>query len=165
MFIAHLPASYIITRILQDKFNNHKYLWIGLMGSVVPDLDLLYFYLVSKRKVAHHEYWSHFPSFWLAIAMLTFSLIKIFKKNYWQFPVILFFVGIFSHLVLDSIAAPIHWLAPFSGQDFQLINVPAVYNWWVLNFVLHWTFLLELLICFAAGYLFFNELTRSKNGV
>lgn len=164
MFIAHIPAGYLTTLALQKKFKNHRYLWIGLIGSVFPDLDLIYFYLISKRQVAHHEYWSHIPSFWLSIAVLTFLIIKITKKNQWKFPAILFFVGIFSHMILDSIAAPIHWLFPFFDRDFQLIDVPAVYNWWVLNFILHWSFLLEIVICGLAVTVLFHKL-KNRNKI
>ena len=158
MFIAHLPAGYLLSKAIQKKFNNSKYLWLGLLGSVFPDLDLFYFYLINKRQTAHHEYWSHIPFLWLLIGALTFLAIKISKKDNWNLPAILFFVGIFSHMVLDSIAAPIHWLYPFYTQDFQLIDVPSVYSWWVLNFILHWSFLLEIAICALAGFVFIKEL-------
>jgi inner membrane protein len=55
------------------------------------------------------------------------------------------------HMVLDSIAAEILWLKPFSDFEVNLVEVPARYDWWVWSFVLHWTFLLELAIVLAAG--------------
>ena len=163
MFIAHLPAGYLITRALQNKFNNHKYLWAGLLGSVFPDLDLFYFYLISKRQISHHDYWSHIPFLWLCFMLLTFLVIKILKKDNWQFPILLFFVGIFSHMILDSIAAPIHWFYPFSQKAFQLVEVPSVYDWWVWNFILHWSFVLEIGICLCAGFVLIQEFKKSNS--
>jgi inner membrane protein len=39
------------------------------------------------------------------------------------------------------------WLYPFHTQSFVLVDVPARHGWWVWNFVIHWTFGLEALIC------------------
>jgi inner membrane protein len=49
-------------------------------------------------------------------------------------------------MLLDSIVGDIWWFAPFVDKSFALFTVPALYHPWWLNFVLHWTFLLELLI-------------------
>jgi inner membrane protein len=48
------------------------------------------------------------------------------------------------HLCLDSIVGDIWWLAPFVDRPFSLFTVPALYQPWWLNFLLHWSFGLEL---------------------
>jgi inner membrane protein len=64
-------------------------------------------------------------------------------------------LGIFSaggllHMVLDSVVGDIWWFAPFIDRPFALFTVPALYTPWWLNFLLHWSFALELAICVGA---------------
>ena len=54
------------------------------------------------------------------------------------------------HLLMDSIAADIRWLYPFSDLRVNLVHVPAPYKPWYLNFLFHWTFVAELLIVLLA---------------
>ena len=59
MLIAHIPAGYLITRAVIKKLPldvgiELKYLWV-LGGAIVPDLDLLYFYLFDSSG-HHHKY-------------------------------------------------------------------------------------------------------------
>ena len=60
------------------------------------------------------------------------------------------FGAIMLHLCLDSIAAPIFWLMPFMEGRIELVAVPANYSHWIISFLLHWTFALELTIWLAA---------------
>ena len=59
---------------------------------------------------------------------------------------LVFFAAIFTHLVLDSIGGGIMWLAPLDGRLLSLTVVPATQDHWILSFLVHWTFLLELAI-------------------
>ena len=65
------------------------------------------------------------------------------------------------HLMLDTIAGGIAWFYPFSPRPFVLVDVPAIHGWWVWNFVLHWTFALEVLVWLWAGVVF----VRSRRAV
>jgi len=146
MFIAHLPAGYLLTRFLQRKLKTPKYLWVGLLASVLPDFDLLYFYLVDHRQTLHHEYWIHLPVHWLSISLLAVVLL-LFTKNRKYFLISTIFLGnIFLHLLLDTFVAGILWLYPFSRASFHLATVPARYPFWVENFAFHWTFMVEIII-------------------
>jgi inner membrane protein len=151
MFIAHIPAGYILTKKLQKYFKSTKYLALGLVASVLPDLDLLYFYLVDNRQNLHHGYWVHIPFYWLIIAAFTFSGAYLFGKKKYLIPAVIFFACIFLHMVLDSFVAGVQWLFPITEKSFYLFTVPAVYDWWVWNFFFHWTFLLEVAILVWAG--------------
>jgi inner membrane protein len=76
MFIAHLPAGYVLTRRLIDRAPagdalSRRLLALGLWASVLPNLDLLYFYLIDNRQTLHHLYWPHVPVSWLAPAALS----------------------------------------------------------------------------------------------
>ncbi|WP_234895761.1 metal-dependent hydrolase [Sinorhizobium medicae] len=67
------------------------------------------------------------------------------------------FANVLLHLFLDSIAADIRWLYPFSDIRFNLVEIPARYQPWYLNFILHWTFAAEMAICVAAVWAWGSE--------
>lgn len=57
MFVAHLPAGYILSKFWKNKTAQY----FLLIGSILPDLDLLYFYTIGQRAVVHHAYPTHSP--------------------------------------------------------------------------------------------------------
>ena len=65
----------------------------------------------------------------------------------------MFFAAIALHLVLDSIAGGILWLYPFDDRLWQVVEVPAAYGHWIISFMLHWTFVLEVAVWVAAIWL------------
>jgi len=146
MIIAHAPAGIILSTWLQRKFEksnpSYRQLLIGTLGAVAPDFDMIYFYLLDQRQHHHHTYWTHYPVFWLVLAVLSYAWLGNRNKLvYWCF-----FVNIYLHLLLDSIVGDIWWLAPWLDKPFSLFTVPAVYQPWWLNFILHWSFGLELFL-------------------
>lgn len=157
MFISHLPAGYILTKALQKKFKTNRFLLIGLVSSVLPDMDLFYFYFVDSRQNLHHSYWIHIPFYWLMIAAATFLILWLLKKKEYLAAAAIFFSNIFLHFVLDTIVGKIEWLFPFTDKAYYLFDVPAMYNFWVYNFIFHWTFLFELGILIWAGYIFYKN--------
>ena len=160
MFIAHIPAGYILTRIMPPKTKSAA-LWVtGLFFAVAPDLDLFYFYLFSSRKVPHHAYVSHWPLVWVALALAVFIVSLLLHKRSWRPFIAVGLATVLLHLVLDSIAAEIYWLAPFSNKYINLVEVPAAYSWWVYSFIFHWTFALELFICIVAAVIFVFSLKK-----
>lgn len=148
MFIAHLPAGYLLGETLSRGRPARRGLIVtALMASILPDLDLVWFYLVNGRQNPHHDFVFHWPLFWVAIA-LSLWLIAVGTGRRRAVPFI--GVGLASlllHMALDSLAAEIAWLMPLSDARINLVTVPGGRDWWVWNFVLHWTFLLELAIC------------------
>jgi len=153
MFIAHLPASYLLTCPWR-KYLNTQAIGACIIGGVFPDFDMFYFYLVDQRATHHHLYWTHLPIFWLFLALAAIDVVLATKREKWKLPLFFFFVGVVLHMCLDSIAGPIYWLYPFSSTPIHLVHVPVVHDWWVWNFVLHWSFMLEIGICTLwLGYL------------
>jgi len=150
MFIAHLPAGYLFIKSIQRTFRKCKYAWLGLIGSVLPDIDLLYFYFIDNRQTHHHEYWTHLPMFWAFIAVFVLTWASWSKHKEALFTSTIFFLTIFLHLLLDTYAGAIQWLYPFYNNSLTLIDVPAVYEFWVWNFVFHWSFLSEVAIILSA---------------
>ena len=162
MFIGHLPAGYILTETVQEKFKTSRYLLIGLIASVLPDIDVPYFYFVDHQQNLHHGYWIHIPFYWLIIASITFFVIWALKKKAYMVAAIIFFSNIFLHLFLDTIVGKIEWLYPFSDKSFAFFEVPAVYDWWVYNFVFHWTFLFEMVVIIWAIFILIRRRNKQK---
>lgn len=164
MFIAHLPAGYILSKLAIQRDSVYKTSLIGvaLVCSVLPDADLAYFYLVDQRRHAHHDYVTHTPVFWLAIASLLTLGLVIFRKREWLIFVLIGLLSMLLHLAMDSVAADIRWLFPFSDRGFNLVQVPALHQPWYLNFVFHWTSLIELAICALAMVLFARDRMQER---
>lgn len=149
MFIAHLPLGYITAQFAISRYQvqpnlQKKLLFVTLLASVLPDFDLFYFYLVDSSK-HHHLYFPHIPIFWLVLFAIV-GLWLYIRKSVSMIFFALFAINISLHIMLDSLVGDIWWLYPWVDQPYALFTVPAVYQTWWLNFVVHWTFAVELLI-------------------
>jgi len=153
MMIAHLPAGYILGRATRTK---GAMLGCVLLASVLPDIDMLWFHLVDGRSVPHHHYWTHAPGFWLIVAAITLPAVAMLKRH-WLPVAMLCFGAILFHLVLDTLVGSIMWQWPFSRDFFQLATVSATHSHWILSFMFHWSFLIELLICASAIILYLRK--------
>ncbi|MEH6565278.1 MAG: metal-dependent hydrolase [Halopseudomonas sp.] len=151
MFIGHLPAGYVVARLLLPRFAStgvtaRYFMLAGMLGAIAPDLDMFYFYLVDNRQHHHHTYWPHYPVIWfslLSAASLWFSLARVRAGAALA---LIFAVNGCLHMLLDSIVGDVWWFAPWIDQPFVLFTVQAVYTPWWLNFFLHWSFALELAV-------------------
>jgi inner membrane protein len=164
VFIAHLPAGYLATRLILDRHPvpeplRRRLLVLGMAAGVLPDLDLLWFYFVSDRRQVHHAYLPHLPLAWIAlfaVAALVLWMLRA-SRTAWL-AMLAFSANILLHQVLDTTAGGIRWLWPFSEAEFAMSHVEARYEPWCLNFVLHWTFALEIAI--LAGALLYARRRR-----
>ena len=156
MIIAHLPAGYLLTKILSAKFPaaRARSLWCcALAASVLPDIDIIWFHLAGGLR-NHRYYPTHWPLTWLALALVAMVLLLIIKKRELLIYPLAALANVMLHLLLDILAGPVLYVAPLSWEKIQLIRVPAVYDWWVWNFIRHWTFQLELMIWVTAILIF-----------
>ena len=145
MLIAHLPSGYLLARA------SGWGMAACLAGAVLPDLDMIRFWAEGAR-VHHHAYFTHLPGFWapITLAALTFRA----RLPVWVLPLL---AGVWLHLCLDTVAGDVMWLWPLSDHMVHLAEVPATYDSWVISFVLHWTFLVELGITALAAGLFLRH--------
>lgn len=158
MLIAHLPAGYILGTFARNRWPGRSGIMAAsMLGSVVPDLDMVYFHFVDGGRTHHHAYITHWPLFWAGVGLVALSVAKWRDPRYLA-PVGAFFAAAMIHMILDSVASPIMWLMPFDRRALELVTVPAMYRNWVMSFMLHWTFALELLICAWALALGFRRL-------
>lgn len=149
MITAHLPSGYILGRTVPVA---PLVLPAAVLGGVFPDFDMIWFYLIDDRAIHHHRYWVHIPTFWVPIALLSLPLVTILARRFLPAACV-FFAAIFLHICLDTLVGGILWQWPWSNELISLTDVPARWDNWVLNFILHWTFGFELLIWTLALWL------------
>jgi hypothetical protein len=168
MFTAHAPSGYIAASVLLKKFVARKIssaqcIIVGMIGAIFPDIDLVYFYVFDHRQHPHHSYFTHWPSVWLCMLLVSGVWLRFSKTSHAAALAFLFSIGGMLHMLLDSIVGHIMWLAPFSDRYFSLFTISARYQPWWLNFILHWSFALELLIWFWAIYVYRHRPAQSDN--
>lgn len=151
MFVAHIPAGYLTGRYLHSCFAASGvtvtcFVLAAVIGAIVPDLDLFYFFLIDHRRTPHHLYWPHFPLVWVLLLAASAVWLAAARRKAVAALAVVFCIGGFGHLLLDTIVADIHWGAPFVHGAFSLFTVPALYKPWWLNFILHWSFAFELVL-------------------
>lgn len=151
MLIAHLPAGYLTARA--GGASRGPLLWAALIGSVFPDFDMIWFLFVDQGSIHHHKYWVHAPGFWLILA----AVILPFLSRPARRAGFMFLAAVMVHIALDTNAGGIMWLWPFSDHLYTFVTVPATQSNWVLSFMLHWTFLLELAVITLAAILLFTR--------
>lgn len=149
MFIAHLPAGYLVSRGLRDPLAQTAL----LVGSVAPDFDILRFYFLDNQSIHHHEYITHRPILWLGMG----ALALLFMRFRAGMIVVWFCLGALLHMLLDTTLGEINWGWPWGDLGGPLVVVPATQSHWILSFVLHWTFLPEIVICIAALYVYLKR--------
>ena len=66
MILAHLPSSYLLGRAGGGP---RAVMIAALIGSVAPDFDMLWFWLVDGGQTHHHRFWPHIPLVWIGIAV------------------------------------------------------------------------------------------------
>jgi len=151
MLLAHLPAGYVLARRLAPRLGREprrarRLAALCLVASVLPDIDLFYFYLIDGRQTLHHDYWTHIPAFWLLATGTAVALFRIARAPVPWAAVAALLAGVFLHLSLDTVTGGIAWLYPYRVERFVLVDVSPRFDWWVWNFVLHWSFALEIAI-------------------
>ncbi len=168
MFVAHLPAGYLLSKYFESKSKRKKISWrlfltFGLIGSILPDLDLLYFYLIDGHQHQHHSYWTHIPIYWVFLYTFFASVFILKKNKHMLFITTFIFIDVMLHIILDTVAGGIMWSYPINTQYFSFFSVLPQYNWWVLNFIFHWTFLFEVVIIIFAFIIFKASEIKTSN--
>lgn len=161
MFIGHLPSGYVANHLLQrscwrgpDSADRLLTTCVMLAGSLAPDLDMFYFYLVDGGRTHHHLFWPHLPLAWLLIGGVIALAGLLLKSRRLLLADAALMIAVFLHLACDTIAGGIAWWHPWSHRLVTWFHVPATHKPWWLNFFLHWTFLFEVLVIVWAGIIF-----------
>ena len=131
-------------------------IWACILGAIFPDFDLIWFYFVDDRAFHHHRYWVHAPGFWLMILAVITPLALRLRAPFRQ-AAFWFMAAWFMHICLDTVVGDIMWLWPYSDQLYRLATVEATHSHFILSFMAHWSFTLEVVIWLLAGWLFFTR--------
>ena len=147
MLIAHAPTGMLMAAVLiklkPQAVSWQRWYLMGAVMGVLPDLDMLWFYLVDHRQYHHHVYVPHWPIVWLSISVLALVWYGIKQSKAAACAVLLGLTGI-SHMVLDSVVGDIGWLKPWHDGLYAMFEVSNRYSAWQLNFIIHWSFAMEL---------------------
>ncbi|MBL8509046.1 MAG: metal-dependent hydrolase [Chitinimonas sp.] len=170
MIIGHGPSGYIATHYLSKHFaasgvGRVVLLVLGIVGALAPDLDMFYFHLVDGRQHHHHTYFSHWPVFWFAVLLVALAWQWLQPRSRYAALCVIFCIGGVLHILLDSIVGDIWWLAPWVDRPYALFTVPALYQPWWLNFLLHWSFALELALWIWALLIYRRRASAGVEGL
>lgn len=152
----HLAAGYLATKasslILSGYFPQAaepRFIIFGMLVSVLVDLDDLYAFFKIGRLVArtetfdHRKFITHTPFFHLIISLLLASGGIAFSSQALILISIYYFVGTYTHLILDSFGYGIRWLWPFgnklyalarAGKDFDISPELPTFKYWAAYF-------------------------------
>ncbi|MCL5435571.1 MAG: metal-dependent hydrolase [Patescibacteria group bacterium] len=132
----HIAAGYLTTRIaiaelltFYPQAAASRFWAVGILASVVIDLDDLYAFIRIGRPIAatvevdHRKFISHAPFLHLFIAACGFGLASVFKSGDWQLYSLLYLVGTWTHFFFDSFGYGIMWLWPFDRKLYSFFNV------------------------------------------
>lgn len=132
MIFSHAPAGFLVTyatkKIWDKNLTKRQTLWIFIIGTfsaILPDFDVLYFYLF-KADSTHRELFTHSFFIYLVIALIIFLVGFLLKKQFIKSISIVFFFSILSHLLLDSLTAGVLWLYPFNNYLYGLLSISCM---------------------------------------
>ena len=129
---------------------------------MLPDIDMAWFHLVDGGQYHHHSYPTHWPITWIGIGLLGLALSRLADKASLAVATLGLVTGAIVHIALDTIAGHVLWLAPFSYEGFHLVDVPATHSNWVVSFLLHWTFGVELAVTAIAAWVVFSQVREGR---
>ena len=156
-----MPAGYIVSKI-QDKKAKPSYVVCSIIFSIWSDLDLFYYYFFDKTGAFHHTYFTHLPiialsGFFIMFPLIHLQRLKRFSSYYW-----IFYINWGLHMICDTLTGGILWLYPFSNRLFTIISIPPISRSWIVSFVFHWSFIIELMIVVWAAVIFIKNLKQKK---
>jgi len=159
MLIAHAPSGYILSSTILRKAHAvpapcGAVIAAAILGALAPDFDMLYLHFVDHGRIHHHRYITHWPIFWLGLIALSSAIYALWRRSAPAFLSLVFGLGGFLHVILDSLVGDILWFAPFLDKPYALFAVSARYKPWWLSFLLHWSFAVEIIICLWACVLY-----------
>ncbi len=133
MIFAHGPLGWLSAGWLQRIWKipgvtpRQGWWWlvIGAVGGVFPDVDLLYFHLVSAE-VSHRQLPTHAVLFYVPLVVLVASLARWRKAWFIYGAAWCFGLGVLGHLITDSVGGAIMWLWPFVTEPYGLFSIPAI---------------------------------------
>ena len=158
-----MPAGYITCRILYTRYahriTSYKgYLFWGLSGAVIPDLDYYYMLLFDPSGAPdHHYFFTHYPLFWALLWGCSLLWLGLNRRDQNPVSALLFSLGGFIHTILDTVIGRIYWLAPFMDKKYGIVSLVYRYDPSRLPDFWNWGYGVEVLIILWAVYLWLRD--------
>ena len=135
MIIGHLPAGYLAAVAVALRFPSRAVFAGIVVGAVLPDVDMLWFWLIDSS-THHHHLITHRPVIWISLFVFALAL---------RSPALIgVATGALLHMLLDTTLGHIAWAWPLSDHTITLIEVQPTHDHWIKSFMAHWTFRLEI---------------------
>jgi hypothetical protein len=146
MYYAHLPAGYVSSKILFKKFEKSRvacnaFISWGMIGAIAPDFDLIYCFFIDQAHRHHHQYFTHFPLFWLTLVLISFLWLRFDHKHGRSSALaFIFTLNGFIHTILDTAVGYMYVLKPFVDMDkpFTLANHIPMDSHYLELFIFLW---------------------------
>jgi hypothetical protein len=151
MTFGHLSAGYITSKLLFKEFEHKSvyykaFMFWGMLGAIAPDIDMLYYFTNKHTFLTHHQYYTHFPIFWLALLLISLFWLQLHHhRNQNPAAAFIFTFNGFIHTILDTVTGEIWWLAPFVNKPFSFVTDRSEFTYFT-----DWTFGIELFLLLLA---------------
>ena len=132
---------------------SRAWLFFGMLAAILPDFDLIYFVFQGNNEFGHRYYFSHKPFIYLALLVVLYIVYLFNKKAWFKTALIVFFVNVFLHFILDSYFVGISWLWPYNNKLFGLVELNYQLGGRGMAYFHHWYFGVEVLLWLLAGAL------------
>ena len=154
MIIGHFPAGYLAAVGASRRWPART-LFLGvLVGSVLPDIDMLRFFFLDEGAWHHHAYFTHRPILWVAVLVLG----AVTRKRL----IISLGLGGLLHMLLDTFLGKMAWGWPLTDAASPFIVVQPTHSHWLFSFMAHWTFLAEVALVILAAIVFLHRRSRRR---
>jgi len=147
--LGHIPVAYFTTYYVMKK-NNLLWQWqwlaLGIFSAVLPDLDFFYQIFTNELYLSHRYLITHLPFFYLIALVILIIISCFYRKKWFKYAIIIVFVNIFVHLLVDTMFYGIRWLWPFSKDLIGVYNINGSGGIIVANYFHHWYWYLEIFL-------------------
>lgn len=170
MIIGHLPAGYFTTRYLIKRQKlplNKWWLGLGIISAILPDLDYIYWLLSNDQADTHRGYITTYPIIYLGLFLISLLIYLFYKRQWLKNAIILIFINIFVHFLLDTPFYGVKWFYPLCNQEVGIYNVGSYTNGsgiQVQNYFTHWYWYLEITLWVVAIISIFYSFKKGKLG-
>ena len=150
MIFAHSSLG-VLSAYIIDKTRNCTrttlFIWIaGILGSVAPDIDILYVVLIDPTS-SHRGFFTHsLPLYFLGF-LWAYIYIRLSKlPNYFEKAALAFSLGTVFHIVSDAIVDYVYPVKPFVNFAYTFRLFPLYKDQGIFSYITSPYMLLELII-------------------
>lgn len=166
MIFAHAPLGYLTAYATRrwwqgSTLSRRQQRWlytIAGLGGIFPDIDLLYFYFVNAT-VNHRQFWTHAALPYLPVLCLGVIVMRSRSVKLRWLGIIcsVFSLGVYSHLLADSLVGRLIWLYPLATSLYGLSSWERYAHSVFFSYSLTTNYSAEAIVFILAGYTFIRR--------